>query len=125
MGLESLMLSDLTLGPSFKVKQGKPNFKVLITRLLLVLEVCNVNQLKGNHGLGIFLCGHIWLWAPPFRSNIGSLALMSFLSGGYKFASVLRCPRSSLSSHTIFSLVSIISILSQNRNTRCIAIYSL
>ena len=34
-----LMLSDLTLDPSFKVKQGKPNLKVLITRLLLFLEV--------------------------------------------------------------------------------------
>ena len=37
-----LMWSDLTLGLSFKVKQGEPNLKVLITRLLLVLEVCNV-----------------------------------------------------------------------------------
>ena len=31
--------SDLTLGPTFKVKRGQPNLKVLITRLLLVLEV--------------------------------------------------------------------------------------
>ena len=31
--------SDLTLGPSFKVKRGQPNLKVLITHLLLVLEV--------------------------------------------------------------------------------------
>ena len=30
---------DLTLGPSFKVKQGQPKVKVPITRLLLVLEV--------------------------------------------------------------------------------------
>ena len=37
-----LAWSDLTLGPSFKVKRGQPNLKVLITRLLLVLEVCNV-----------------------------------------------------------------------------------
>ena len=29
-------------GPSFKVKQGEPNLKVLITRLLLVLEVYTV-----------------------------------------------------------------------------------
>ena len=36
------MLSDLTLGPSFKVKRGQANLKVLITCLLLVLEVCNV-----------------------------------------------------------------------------------
>ena len=37
-----LMWSDLTLGPSFKVKRGQPNLKVLIIRILLVLEVCNV-----------------------------------------------------------------------------------
>ena len=37
-----LMWSDLTLGPSFKVKRGQSNLKVLITRLLLLLEVCNV-----------------------------------------------------------------------------------
>ena len=29
----------LTLGPSFKVKQGQPSLIVLITRLLLVLEI--------------------------------------------------------------------------------------
>ena len=33
------MWSDLALDPSFKVKRGEPNLKVLITRLLLVLEV--------------------------------------------------------------------------------------
>ena len=55
MGWESFdVWSDLTLDPSFGVKQGQPNLKVLITRLLLVLEVCNVNKLTGNHGLGIF-----------------------------------------------------------------------
>ena len=37
-----LMWSDLTLGPSFKVIRGWPILKVLITRLLLVLVVCNV-----------------------------------------------------------------------------------
>ena len=37
-----LMWSDLTLGPSFKVKRAYPNVEVLIARLLLVLEVCNV-----------------------------------------------------------------------------------
>ena len=34
-----LVWSHLTLDPSFKVKWGYPNLKVLITRLLLVLEV--------------------------------------------------------------------------------------
>ena len=42
MGWEYFDWSDLTLGPSFKVKRGQPNLKVLITGLLLVLEVCNV-----------------------------------------------------------------------------------
>ena len=36
-----LVWSDFTLGLSFKVKRGQPNLKVLITRLLLVLEVWN------------------------------------------------------------------------------------
>ena len=36
------MWSDLTLETSFKVKRGYPNLKELITRLLLVLEVCNM-----------------------------------------------------------------------------------
>ena len=34
-----LLWMDLTLDPSFKVKRGWPNFKVLITCLLLVIEV--------------------------------------------------------------------------------------
>ena len=91
------MWSDLTLGPSFKVKRGQPNLKVLITCLLLVLEVSNVKPtlVIGNHGLGIFRCGHIWPGAPPSRSNDGSLALVSCLSGEYKFASVVQCARSS------------------------------
>ena len=33
-----LMWSDLTLDPSFNIKQIQPNLKVLITRLLLALE---------------------------------------------------------------------------------------
>ena len=53
-----------------------------------------LNQPVENHGLGIFLCGHVWPWAPPSRSNNGSLDLVSCLFGGYKFASVLQCARS-------------------------------
>ena len=50
-----LLWSDLTLGRLFKVKRGKPNLKVLITGLLLVIEVSKiVNQPTGSHGLGIF-----------------------------------------------------------------------
>ena len=37
-----LMCSDLTLGPSFKVKRGYPDLEVLIAGLLLVIEVCHV-----------------------------------------------------------------------------------
>ena len=37
-----LMWSDLTLSPSFYIKRGRSNLKVLITHLLLILEVCNV-----------------------------------------------------------------------------------
>ena len=37
-----LMWSDLTLDPSFKVKRGYPNLKVLITSLFFFVEVCNV-----------------------------------------------------------------------------------
>ena len=37
-----LMCSDLTLDPSFKVKREYLNLKVLVTRLLLVLDLCNV-----------------------------------------------------------------------------------
>ena len=42
------MLSDFTLDPSFKAKQGYPNLKVLITQLLLVLEVCNMKPTYGK-----------------------------------------------------------------------------
>ena len=41
-----LMWSGLTLSPSFKVKRGQPNLKVLITCLLLILEVCNVKPTR-------------------------------------------------------------------------------
>ena len=36
------MWSHMALDPSFKVKRGQLNLKVLITLFLLVLEVCNV-----------------------------------------------------------------------------------
>ena len=39
MGWESSGVVGFDLGPSFKVKRGQPNLKVLITRLLLVLDV--------------------------------------------------------------------------------------
>ena len=54
MDWESFDVVRFDLGPFFKVKQGYPNLKVLIAHILLVLEVCNVKQPIGNHGLGIF-----------------------------------------------------------------------
>ena len=50
-----LMWSDLTLDPSFKVKRGHSNLKVLITCLLLVLEVCNVKPTYRKSWAGNFL----------------------------------------------------------------------
>ena len=38
---------------------GMPNLQLLITRLLLVLQVWDGKQATGNHGLGIFLCCRI------------------------------------------------------------------
>ena len=58
MGLEyPLMWSNLTLDPSFKVKQGHPNLKVLITLLLLVLKVCNVKPSYRKS-----LAGNLLMW---------------------------------------------------------------
>ena len=58
-----LVWSDLTLDPSFKVKQGQPNLKVLITRLLLVLEV--------------------WDGKPTYRKSLaGNLLAWSDLTSG-------------------------------------------
>ena len=42
--LRILAMSDLTLDRSFKVKLERVRIKVPITRLLLVLEVCNVQS---------------------------------------------------------------------------------
>ena len=60
------MWSDLTLGPSFKVKRGQPNCKVLITDLLLLLEV--------------------WDGKPAYRKSwAGNLLVLSYLTFGPSF----------------------------------------
>ena len=64
---------------------------MLITCLLLVLEVWD-----GKPTYRKLWAGNLVVWsdltlAPPSRSNNGSLALVSCLSNGYKFASVFRC----------------------------------
>ena len=67
MGWESLLCSDLTLGPSFKVKRGQPNLKVLISRLLLVLDVCNVKPTHRKSWAGNLLMLLDLTFGPSFK----------------------------------------------------------
>ena len=62
-----LMWSDLTLSPSFKVKQEQPNLKVLITRLLLMLEVCNVKTAYRKSWAGNLLTWSDLTLSPSFK----------------------------------------------------------
>ena len=50
-----LVWSDLTLDPAFKVKRGLPNLKVLITRLLMVLEFWDGKPTYRTSWAGILL----------------------------------------------------------------------
>ena len=84
------MWSDLTMRPSFKVKGGQPNLVVLITHLLLILEVCNVKPTYRISWTGNLLMLSDLTFGPRSRSKDGSVALVSCLSSGYEFASVLR-----------------------------------
>ena len=52
------MWPDLTLDSLFKVKRGQPNLNVLITRLLLVIEVCNVKPTYTKS-----LAGNLLMWS--------------------------------------------------------------
>ena len=63
---------------------------MLITYLLLILEVYNAKLTHTKSWAGNLVMLDLNL-APPLRSNDCSLALVSCLSAGYKFASVLRC----------------------------------
>ena len=44
MGCESFDVVGFDLGPSFNVKFSMPDLELVITHLLLVLEVCNVEE---------------------------------------------------------------------------------
>ena len=80
-----LKWSDLTLSTTFKVKRGQPNVKVLISRLLLILDVCNVKPTYRISWAGNLLMDvRFDLW-PLLQGQ-----MMSCLSSGYKFALVLR-----------------------------------
>ena len=75
-----LMWSDLTLSPSSKVKRGKPNLKVLI-----IQRETNLYNIMDWESSDVV---RLDLW---HLLNDGSLALVSCLSGGYKFALILQC----------------------------------
>ena len=65
------MLSDLTLDPSFKVKCGYPYLKVLIPRLLLILQVWD-----GKPTYRKSWAGNILMWSdltldPSFKVKCG------------------------------------------------------
>ena len=70
MGWESSGV-DLTLGPSFKVKRGQPNLKVLITRLLLVLEVWDGKPANRKSWAGNLLVWSDLILGPSFKVKRG------------------------------------------------------
>ena len=61
------MCTHLTFGPSFKVKQGYQNFKVLITRLVVVLEACNVKPTYRKSWAGNLLMWSDLNLSPAFK----------------------------------------------------------
>ena len=65
------MWLDLTLSPFFKVKQGQPNLKVLVTRLLLVLEVANVKPTYRKLWAGNLLVWSDLALGPSFKVKRG------------------------------------------------------
>ena len=66
-----LMLSDLTLDPSFKVKRRSPKLKVLITRLLLVLEVWDGEPTYSKSWAGNLLIWSDLTLGPFFKVKLG------------------------------------------------------
>ena len=61
------MLSDLTLGPTFRVKRGQPKLKVLIICFLLVLDVCNVKPTYRKSWAGNLLMWSDLALDPSFK----------------------------------------------------------
>ena len=66
-----LAWSDLTFGPSFKVKREEPNLKVLIARLLLVLEVWDGKPAYGKSWAGNLLVWSNLTLGPSFKVKRG------------------------------------------------------
>ena len=77
MGWESSGGSDLTLGPSFKVKRGQPNLKVLITHLLLVLEVWDGKPTYRKSCAGNLLVWSDLTLGPPLQGQMWTAKLKS------------------------------------------------
>ena len=67
MGWESSGVVGFDLGPSFMVKQGRPNLKVLVTRLLLVLEVWDGKPAYRKSWAGNLLVWSDLTLGPPFK----------------------------------------------------------
>ena len=80
-------MSDLTLGHSFKVRQGQPNLKVHITHLL-VLKICNVKTTYRKSWSGNLL---IWSDLTLDPSFMVKQWFTGFELSFNKFALVLRC----------------------------------
>ena len=88
MGWESSDMFRFDLGP---LLHGQMRIaKLLITHLLLVLEACNVKPTYRKSWAGNLLMWSDLTLGPSFKVK-RRLALVSCLSCGYKFASVLRC----------------------------------
>ena len=62
--------ADLTLDPSFNIKRGWPNLKVLITHLLLILEVCNVKPTHRKAWAGNLLMLFDLTFGPSFKVKL-------------------------------------------------------
>ena len=71
------MWSDLTLAPSLKVKRGYPNLKVLITRLLLVLEVLDGKPTYTKSWTGNLLVWSDLTLGPPLQGQMRIAKLKS------------------------------------------------
>ena len=72
-----LVWSDLTVGPSFKVKRGQPNLKVLITRLLSILEVWDRKPTYRKSWAGNLLAWSDLTVGPSFKVKRGQPNLKS------------------------------------------------
>ena len=88
MGWESSDIVSFDLDPLLQGQTRTANLKVLISCLLLILEVCNLKPTYRISWTRNLLMSDL-TFGPSFKVSDGSMDLVSCLSGGYKFASVL------------------------------------